>query len=185
MKLVRNTLIGLYVNLFAIILLIVSLLYGAIKSNMGKGTKWILIGLVVISIVSNVIFAIINVVNTCLLYKNKEYNSLRKSMKTLKLGTIPYFILNFIFYFLLAVLFFMASRGIIIFTPVPLLLILPVFFTYLTVLFTSCYGIGFIAIAYKEKKLDGVKLIIHVLCQICFILDVVSTIILLSKYKAE
>ena len=185
MKLVRNTLIGLYANLFSIIFLIVGLLRGAIKRNMGSLTKGLLIGLAIITSVLCLILAIINIINTCSLYKNKDYNSLRKSMKTLKLGMIPYFILNFLFYLLLALLFFAASRGMIIFTPIPILLLVPVFFTYLTVLFTSCYGMGFIAIINKENRINSGKMIIHILFQLCFVLDVISTIILLNKYKAE
>ena len=185
MKFIRNTLLGLYVNLFLVILLIVSLLHGLAKNNMSNLTQDMLVAVVVVSGVSNVIFAIKNVINTCGLYKRGEYNSLRKHMKVLKLGTIPYFVLNFILYFLLCLLFFAASRGLIIFTPIPLLLLLPIFFTYLTVLFTSCYGIGLIAIISKENSSKRGNLIVHVLLQLCFVLDVVSTIILLIKYKVK
>jgi hypothetical protein len=185
MKFIRNTLLGLYVNLFLIILLIVNLLNGLTKNNMSNLMQRMLIAVVVVSGVSNAIFAIKNVINTCRLYKSGDYNSLRKHMKMLKLGTIPYFILNFILYFLLFLLFFAASRGLIIFTPIPLLLLLPIFFTYLTVLFTSCYGIGFIAIINKENNTKSGNLIVHVLLQLCFVLDVVSTIILLTKYKVK
>lgn len=185
MKFIRNTLLGLYVNLFMVILLIVSLLRGLTKNSMGNWMQWLLIVAVIISSISNVIFAVKNIFDTCRLYKNREYNSLRKHMKMLKLGTIPYFALNFIIYFLLFMLFFAASRGLIIFTPIPLLFLLPIFFTYITVLFTSCYGIGFAVIINKEKNLKSGKLIIYVLLQLCFILDVISTIILLIKYKVE
>jgi hypothetical protein len=185
MKLIRNTLSGLYVNLFMVILLMARLLWGLTNNNMGDWMRWLLTAAVVISGISNVIFAVKNIINTCRLYKNREYNSLRKYMKVRKLGVIPYFVLNFVIYFLLFTLFFAASRGLILFTPIPLIFLLPIFFTYLTVLFTSSYGIGFVAIINKEKRLKNGKLIIHVLLQLCFILDVISTIILLMKYKDE
>ena len=185
MKYIRKTLLGLYINLFIVILLMVSLLHRLTKNNIGNWMQWLLIAAVVISSISNVIFAVKNIINTYRLYKNREYNSMRKHMKVLKLGTIPYFILNFIIYLLLFLLFYAASRGLIIFTPIPLLFVVPIFFTYLAVLFTSCYGIGFIAIINKEKNSSKGKLIIHVLLQLCFILDVISTIILLIKYRVE
>ncbi|WP_066501295.1 DUF6652 family protein [Abyssisolibacter fermentans] len=185
MKLIRNTLLWLYVNLFMVILLIVSLLSALIKGNMGNWIQWLLIIVITISNILNMIFAVKNIINTCRFYKNREYNSLRKHMKTLKLGIIPYFILNFIIYFLIFMIFFTASRGIIIFSPIPLLFLIPIFFTYLIVLFTSCYGIGFVLILGREKKIKRGMQIIHFLLQMCFVLDVIDTIILLIKYKVE
>lgn len=185
MKLIRNTLFGLYINLFAVIMLILSTLWGLLRNNSSHIFQSLLIAAVVISCLLNFIFAVRNFINTCRLYKKREYNSLRKHMKVLKLGVIPYFILNFIIYILLFLLFFAASRGIVIFTPIPLLFIIPIFFTYLSVLFTSCYGIGFAAIVKREKNSKSSGVILHVLFQLCFILDVISTIILLIKYKAE
>lgn len=186
MKLVRNTLLWLYVNLFMIILLLISSLQALVKNRTGNWMQWLLVALVVITGILNVIFAIKNIINSCRLYKNREYNSLRQYMKVLKLGSIPYFILNFAIYFLLFIILFAASRGIIVVTPIPLFIFSPpILFTYLEVLFTSSYGIGFIAIINKEKRIKSVSFIIHVLLQLCFILDIISTIVLLTRYKVE
>ena len=185
MKFVRNTLLGLYVNLFIVILLLVRLLQELTINNAESPIQRLLIIAMVISLILNVIFAVINIINTIRLYKNREYNSMRTYMKVLKLGSIPYFVLNFIIYFLLFMLFFAASRGLIMFTPTPLLFLIPIFFTYLNVLFTSFYGLGFIATISKEKKLSKGKMLIHVLLQLCFVLDVISTIILLREYKVD
>lgn len=144
---------------------------------------WLLLTGVVILGIINFIFAIFNIINTYRLYKNKEFNNLRKCMKILKFGSIPYFVVNFLIYSLLFLLFFAASRGIIIFTPIPIIFIIPILFTYVTTVFTSCYGIGFVAMIKKEAKMGTGKLILHVLLQLCFILDVLDTIILLMKYK--
>ncbi len=185
MKLIRNTLVGLYANLFMVIALIITLLRGLIRYNSGNILKSLLIAAVVITLILNSILAVKNIINTYRLYKERQYNLLRKHMKVIKLGMIPYFIINFIIYILLFMLFFAASRGLIIFSPIPLLFIVPVFFTYLSMLFTSCYGIGFAAIVNSEKNLGNLKFIIHILFQLCFVLDVVSTIILLLKYKIK
>jgi hypothetical protein len=114
-----------------------------------------------------------------------ETIALRKYMKRLKFGAIPYFILNFLFYLLLFLFFFAASRGIVVFTPLPLFFLIPIFFTYLSVLFTSPYAIGFIVALRNEDKMKIGKLVIHILMQLCFVLDVIDTIVLLKKYKTQ
>lgn len=182
-SLIRNTLLGIYVNLLLVIGVWVFLFWGLINNNY---TIWILLSLaLVFSEIVNLVLTFQNIRNTYQLYKNGEYNYLRKSMQMLKLSTIPYFLLNFIFYLLLILIFFMGTRGIIIFTPVPLLLSIPIFFTYLTVLCSAAYGVGFIAILWKEKSFTIGRTIMHILLQICFVLDVMDTIVLLRKYKAK
>ncbi|KUO63129.1 MAG: hypothetical protein APF84_11435 [Gracilibacter sp. BRH_c7a] len=179
----KNTLFVLYANLITVIMLWVSLFNGSIYNI--SFIHWFLIVVFIISSVLIAVFAVKNVSNAFRLYKNEEYNSLRRNMKVLKLGSIPYFLINFVFYFLLFALFFVGSRGFFIFTPIPLLLLLNVFLTYIIVLFTSSYGIGFVAVARSEKRLNNTTCIIHVLFQLCFVLDVISTILLLVKYKVS
>lgn len=184
MKLVKNALISLYINLFVIILLLVSLLkFGLIKNDIGNLIKYLLIAGVIISCIFNAIFALKNVLKAYQLYKNKECNSLRKHMKALKFGVIPYFVLNFVIYLFLFAILFVGSRGIMIVTPIPLIFLFPIFFTYLIVVFTSSYGICFAVINSKEKGLSKMKLVLYTLLQLCFVLDVISTVILLIKYK--
>lgn len=185
MKSVKNMLLGLYINLFIIILLLASLLGGLTKNDKGNLIIYLLIAGGIISGISNAVFAVKNAINACKLYKNREYNSMRKYMKVLKLGAIPYFILNFLLNFFLFSILVLGSRGILLVTPMPLLFLFPIFFTYLTVVFTSSYGIGFAAIVNKEKGLKKRKLVFRILLQSCFILDVLSTIILLIKYKVK
>lgn len=185
MKLVRSTLLGLYINILMVILLSVFFFRELINNNSGNWVQWLLYGLFVASSISNAILAVKNIMNAYKLYKNIEHNSLREYMKALKLWAIPYFVINFAIYFLLFGFFFAASRGIFIFTPIPLFFLIPIFLTYLTVLFTSCYGIAFATIMHKEKRFSIRKLLFHILMQLCFVLDVVDTIILLMKYKEE
>ncbi|GFP77006.1 DUF6652 family protein [Clostridium fungisolvens] len=183
MKNVKNTLIGLYFNLFMVVLSLILLLRGLIHGNTGNWLKWILVFALISSEILNIVFAGINTVNSFILFKNSDYNSMRKNMKALKFGVIPYFVINFIIYGLLFLLFFAASRGLILFTPIPFLFLIPVFFAYLTVIFTSSYGLGFSLILYKEKMISTGKLVLHIILQLCFVLDVLDTIILLAKNK--
>lgn len=185
MKNIKNTLIGLYVSLFLVILLLVCLFWGLIDKEIGSWRQWLATFALIIAGVLNVVFAIVNIKNAYRLYKNRESITLRKYMKTLKFGAIPYFVLNFVIYLLLFLLFFAASRGIIIFSPIPLFFLIPTFFTYLAVLYTSPYAIGFVAVLRNEGKMKTGKLVIHVLLQLCFVLDVVDAIVLLKKYKTQ
>ncbi|MFL0269350.1 DUF6652 family protein [Candidatus Clostridium radicumherbarum] len=183
MKNVRNTLMGLYFNLLLVILTLLFMFKAMLDYNMGNWVQWVLVVTLIVSGILNIVFAGINTVNSFNLFKNNDYNSMRKNMKALKFGAIPYFVINFIIYLLLFLLFFAASRGIILVTPIPLLFLIPVFFAYLTVIFTSTYGIGFSLILYKEKRLRTGKLILHIILQLCFVLDILDTVILLAKNK--
>ena len=127
MKNDKNTLIGLYFNLFMVVLSLIFSLRGLIHGNTGNWLKWILILALIISEIFNIVFAGINTASSFILLKNSDYNSMRKNMKALKFGVIPYFVINFIIYSLLFLLFFAGSRGLIVFTPIPLLFLIPVF----------------------------------------------------------
>lgn len=185
MKLVRNLIMGIYINIFLVILLVLLLFRSLTNPSNGRWILIVVLCVTGISSILNMILGLRNIINTFQLWKNNEYNSLRKYMKVLKFGTVPYFIINFIVYALIFLIFFAASRGIIIFTPIPLIFIVIIFITYLTVIFTSSYGIGFLAIIKKEKRIKAGNFIIHILLQLCFVLDVIDTMILLIKYKRE
>lgn len=181
-KLVKSTLVGLYLNLIFVIGAWIFLFWGLANDNY---IIWILIlfSLAVTGII-NIVLTAKNIINSYLYYKNRDYNDLRRYMKILKFGTIPYLIVNFVFNLLIFLLFFAASRGLIVFSPIPMFFLIPISLTYLTVLFTSCYGIGLIIYLWKDTSMLRMP-IIHVLMQVCFILDVVDTIILLMKYNIK
>lgn len=183
MKPVRLALIGLYLNLFLIILLLVCFIGEVLFYGNAHWSNWVIVALIAISGIFNFIIAIANIINSITLFRNSDDVSLRQNMKTLKFGLIPYFFINFILYLFIFLILFAASRGIIIFSPIPLFFIIPIIFTYLAVLFTSFYGIGYVLILGKENRIKSNGLVIHVLLQLCFVLDVISTVILLAKYK--
>lgn len=183
MKPVRLALFGLYLNLFLIVLLLVCFIGQILIYNNPHWSNWLIVVLIIISGIFNFIIAFKNIISSITLFKNSDHASLRKNMKTLKLGLIPYFVINFILYLFIFLILFAASRGIIMFSPVPLFFIIPIFFTYLAVLFTSFYGIGYALILRKENRLKNSSLVIHVLLQLCFVSDVISTMILNTKYN--
>ncbi|OPX45967.1 hypothetical protein CLHUN_04420 [Ruminiclostridium hungatei] len=183
MKLVRNLLLGLYVNIFLVLLLViltfislsgnricVLLLFAVFVTALGSGLFCIVVG-------------VISVFAACRLFQKQEYGILRHNMKILKFSSIPYLFINFIIYYLLFIIFFVASRGTATVTPIPLFFMFVIFFTYLGVIFTSAYGIGLLALLLKEKKLKAGCFLFHLLLQLCFVLDVVDTLVLMKKFK--
>lgn len=165
-----------------VVLMLVSLVCGLMAPGLGW-VKWLAALALVASGVTNIVLAVFNVQSALLLFQVGDAFHLRRQMRTLKMGSIPYFVLNFILYVLLALLIIAASRGLVIFTPIPLMFIIPVLFTYLSLLFTSPYGIAYAATVHREGKMSAVGLAFHILLQLCFVLDVVDTAVLLMKHK--
>ncbi|MEL7569144.1 MAG: DUF6652 family protein [Eubacteriaceae bacterium] len=181
MKLAKYTLVGIYLVFFsAVLMLILNIIWSITQYDNFDLMQWLNYLIIGLNAAYNIVLAIINIINSIKLFRNNDYNSLRKYMKLIKLGAVPYFLVNFIFYFCLYTVGFILTLGLAIFS-----VITPILITYLSVLYTSVYGIGFTALLYKQKKLTAIQLLIHVLLQICFILDVISTIILLVKNKPE
>lgn len=185
MKHIGKTLLGLYASLLLAISLVVSLIWELLDPRLGNWIPWLIIFCLVVSWILNIVCAVASVKDASLLYREKDSAYLRKYMKALKMGAIPYFVLNFILYFLLFMLSVAASRGLVILTPIPFMFVILVFFTYLSLLFTAPYGMAYAVIIQREGKMSTGRLVIHILLQLCFVLDVVDTIVLLMKYERK
>ncbi len=185
MKLARLTLLGLYMNFVLVILFLARLIFGLIDTKIQAWTFWIILIALIISGFLNVLMAVLNVFKVLTIMKNKDYDLLRKHMKMLKFGSILYFILNFVLYFLLFAIFILASRGILLISPFPLLFLIPASCAYFTVVITSVYGIGVLLSLLRNKKISLKGFILHIVMQLCFVLDILSTAIILIKFKKE
>lgn len=119
------------------------------------------------------------------LYKAGDAVGLRRGMKRMKLACIPYFIVNFIYFAVLALLAFAVSRGFVIFTPIPLIFGLVMIFTYIIMVFTSIYSLVYLALLKKTENMKWVFFILHIILQIVFVFDILDTIILLSWYPKD
>ncbi len=108
-------------------------------------------------------------------YKKQNTDILRKSLKILKLYSIPFYIFNFIYSSFAWFVLVGASRGImIIFVPIP------IFITYLLIIQSGCVGVFCFKILSKNKiDFNG----IHYLLQLIPLLDVISSIIIIRKTK--
>jgi hypothetical protein len=117
---------------------------------------------------------VLNIKNTVKLYKENNLIILRKNSKLIKLTLIPFWILHFILSALTMIAFIGGSRGMgIIFLPIP------IFFTYIFLLITSIFSIAFILSLERNKHINNV--IIHIILQLFFVLDIIDMIYILQK----
>lgn len=106
----------------------------------------------------------------------RRYDELHRSWRFLKLGTIPFFVANF-------VCCFMWSLVMVVMPPAMLLFfLLPVLFACQLIIQSGCIGVVYIHYLrglYREKTPGA----IHYFLQFIPVLDVVSTLIVLKKYE--
>lgn len=114
-----------------------------------------------------------------------EAAPLRKGMAFLKLASIPYFLLNFGYYFWFAEVALVITRGFALFTTLPILFSLVIAMTYLVMLGNSVYGICYVLLLRKQGRLTNGKALLHLIMHLVFVLDDASTIVLLIRHKEE
>lgn len=112
-------------------------------------------------------------------YNKEQYLMIKKSWKLLKIGSIPFYILNFIYSFIVWFCLVGASRGImIILVPIPIII------TYSFIIQSGCIGAFYIRRLRKNPDIVINVNAIHYLLQFISILDIISTMILLHKYES-
>ncbi len=113
-------------------------------------------------------------------YRYNRAERLRSGWRLLKLYTIPFYVLNFLYSLFAWFVLVGASRGIMI-----LLVPIPILITCLMVFQSGCVGICYI-MHLRETSEEGRKPSkIHYLLQVLSVLDVISTIFLLHRYGRE
>jgi hypothetical protein len=119
-----------------------------------------------------------NIFNLLNNLKVKDIKSVYSSIKILKLGSIPFYILNFIVTGIFFAFIFFATRGIgLILLPIPVLI------TWIILLSTSVNSISFLVFIYKNRVITKKSFILNLLAQLTFVIDIISTIIILKKEK--
>lgn len=112
-------------------------------------------------------------------YRAGEYEKLRQSWKLLKIWSIPFYILNFLYSFIIWGILVGASRGILaIFVPIP------VFITCSMVVQSGFYGVCHVMFLRKRPAPYQRPSEVHYAFQVVPLLDTFSTIVLLRKYQA-
>lgn len=113
-------------------------------------------------------------------YRRGYGEKLKKSVKLLKLYSIPFYFLNFIVSFVYWFFILAGSRGILFF-----LLPIPFAITCLCIFQTGCVGICYIMYLRKQAGNQKKPSRIHYLMQLISVLDVISTIYIFRKYAAD
>jgi len=113
------------------------------------------------------------------LFHSNKLIELSKRMKTSKLGLIPFYILNYVFYVFLFLLSFAVSRGFILFHPLMIIFIFASIYTYAIVVLTSYDGIALINIYYKNNVVSKNMFLIITGMQLLFVVDVLATLLIL------
>lgn len=139
---------------------------------------WIGVTAMAVGSVSVLIVCIIGIIRGYKLYKKADYISLRKSMTVLKLGSIPFYVINFLYSVFVCMALTIGTRGVGIVT-VPL----AVCFTYGIIIMSGIYGILYIKYLRKVLPEENRPSILHYIFQFVSVFDVVSTLVLIAGYK--
>jgi hypothetical protein len=102
-----------------------------------------------------------------------------KTIMIFKIGLIPFFLINFLFWFSMIGILLNPMMGFIGVFLIPIAVIS----TYLTMLITSIYGISIISVMGRKNILTWGQCVIHIIFQLIFILDVADLIFLFVKYR--
>lgn len=113
-------------------------------------------------------------------YRSGDYGKLIQGWKLLKLRSVPFYILNFLYSFIIWFVLIGASRGILV-----LFVSIPVFFTCSMIVQSGIFGVCVVRYLSRlpgyEKRLAW----IHYILQLISVLDLISTILILKKYPAD
>lgn len=145
-------------------------------------------GAIFIAICFIAVFAatIFNLAGAGKYYRRKNYSLLRKAMKRMKLGAVPFFIFNFLICLLVAAFMFGASRGFAVFMPWTWAWFFSaVTATWIITVGSSCYGIFFTRLLRQRAQISSSQMVKHIVLQMIFVLDVVDTLILLKITRPE
>jgi hypothetical protein len=192
---IKGFIVCLYIYLFTQYLIpifdILSRYFDFLKPENNK------IILLVIGIFSNILFILIiilgiwYIISSIKLYKGNNNTELRKNTRILKFSLLPYWILNF---FCLVILLYIAGffnylfqdvygKGMGIGILISMIIIPNIIFAYIILGISSCASIAYIKMLKNENKIQ--KKGIHILLQLCFILDIVDILILEKIIKNE
>jgi hypothetical protein len=127
-----------------------------------------------------IIVTIINIINVVKIFIQKDLLSLKQYTKKIKIGLIPFWILNFIGLTTLTIMINMPSHGFGIFiVPIPIMA------SYFVLMITSVFSILFLLILYKNNKINNKQFLIYILTQLLFVFDIIAIIYLFNKSKKE
>ena len=172
MKSAKVFLCGMYLHL---LLSVMILLIAILK----KGHTEFIVAMFLVYVVimlSVLVSGWVSVAMAVKVYRNKEYEKLEKGWLLLKYGSIPFFILNFLYSLFAWFIILVASRGFLVFlTPIPIVVTCTMIFQ------SGCFGWCYIRYMNSKRESDGKISKIHYVMQVVSILDVISTLLIKRK----
>ncbi|MDD6058015.1 MAG: hypothetical protein PUB98_07140 [Clostridiales bacterium] len=120
------------------------------------------------------------VILSAVAYNRGRWEKLRRGWRLLKLGSIPFFLLNFL---LSAAVWFVligATRGLYAF-----LVPIPIFLTCILIVQSGIVGILYLLSLRRQEEKDKRPSGVHYVLQLMPVLDVISTLILLRRYRTH
>lgn len=124
------------------------------------------------------IFSIINIIALIIDCKNNNLNILFNKMKRIKMGLIPYWIINFICYLPISMTWLVAGHG-FGFIVVPIF----IFASYTVLILTSIFSIVYLYKLQKNNIILKKQFIIHIILQLFFVIDIIDIIYILKKWN--
>lgn len=117
--------------------------------------------------------SILLVVNAVRLARRRDVRVLKRHMMILKLGMVPFFLLNYVAWFLLMMIAGAATHGLAVFVAW-----VPVALTYLLMMPTMTYPWALTVAAGEKGLLRPFWIGVHWICQLAFVLDVIAAVVL-------
>lgn len=181
MKLVKAFFVMLYIQLALQYGFFPILGYGTDEET-GKMKIWAIVffAVLAISFVAVQIVGCLSAAAAVKMYTQSEYEPLKKSWLLLKIKTIPFYILNFIFGLVYIIFLIGASRGLAVLAVIPILV--PIWYTCAFIVQSGFFGAANIILLRRKYGKEQISAI-HYFLQFISVLDVISTIILFKKIK--
>ena len=175
MKTAKAFLVGMYAHLLLIVVIPVGILtvFEGKSWNM-SGSGLLIVYMLAVVVVQTLGWGMAGM--AILAYGRGEIEKIRKGWKLLKFGSIPFYILNFVYGCAAYLAAVGGSRGLMIFlVPVPLLV------TCLMIVQSGCVGVCCIMHLRKHPEKNTGPHGIHYVLQLLPVLDVISTFVILKK----
>jgi hypothetical protein len=123
------------------------------------------------------IISIINIISIVLDFRKNNSEMLFQKMKRIKIGLIPFWIINFICYFPVSIILLVAGHG-FGFIIVPIF----IFLSYTVLLLTSIFSILYLLNLKKKNIILQEQFIKHSILQLLFVVDIIDTINIIKKW---
>lgn len=184
-----NKAAGLLAAMYAYLLLPLGIPYivDFFASSESDGYYNLSLILLVVCLLILLVAGVLNIRSAVALYRQGDYSRLRSEMKLAKLGSIPFFILEFAIFVVMSAglsvlaLFFIWTVG----APIGIMFLLTItaLLLYVMLVISSCYAIAFVLLLRREGTMHAAIMILCVLALLVPILDLVATGIILSRYE--